>query len=180
MALEAISSWEEIALQFQNHQIRGREPFYGLSLHQLRPVQTKATNQCEQKSQVTAIRCSIDFCVMLCNEQAKKQKNTAQTRHSCALFDALSIFVQCCATRRRSTRSRLGFRTLLLCAVPQQLVWPLAINTNFIRSSARNPDGHRGQTRNYSTSWHQTNGRIWHDHHYGRTLAQSFIRSFSS
>jgi hypothetical protein len=26
-------------------------------------------------------------------KQAKKQKNTAQTRHSCALFDALSIFV---------------------------------------------------------------------------------------
>src|SRR5712692_2935933 len=100
MALEAISSWEEIALQFQIHQIRGREPFYGLSLHQLRPVQTKATNQCEQKSQVTAIRCSIDFCVMLCNEQAKKQKNTAQMRHSCALFDALSIFVQCCATSK--------------------------------------------------------------------------------
>jgi hypothetical protein len=43
--------------------------------------------------QLRAIRCSIDFCVMLCNEQAKKQKNTAQTRHSCTLFDALSIFV---------------------------------------------------------------------------------------
>jgi len=26
-------------------------------------------------------------------KQAKKPKNTAQTRHSCALFDALSIFV---------------------------------------------------------------------------------------
>jgi hypothetical protein len=26
-------------------------------------------------------------------QQAKKQKNTAQMRHSCALFDALSIFV---------------------------------------------------------------------------------------
>ncbi len=35
--------------------------------------------------QLRPIRCSIDFCVMLCNEQAKKQKNTAQTRHSCAL-----------------------------------------------------------------------------------------------
>src|SRR5712692_2917235 len=50
--------------------------------------------------QLRAIRCSIDFCVMLCNEQAKKQKNTAQMRHSCALFDALSIFVQCCATSK--------------------------------------------------------------------------------
>ncbi len=36
--------------------------------------------------QLHAIRCSIDFCVMLCNEQAKKQKNTAQMRHSCTLF----------------------------------------------------------------------------------------------
>ena len=36
--------------------------------------------------QLRPIRCSIDFYVMLCNEQAKKQKNTAQTRHSCALF----------------------------------------------------------------------------------------------
>ena len=53
-------------------------------------------------------------------KQAKKQKNTAQTRHSCTLFDALSIFMECSATRRRSTRSRLGFRTFLLCAVPQQ------------------------------------------------------------
>ena len=43
--------------------------------------------------QLHPIRCSIDFCVMLCNEQAKKQKNTAQMRHSCALFDALSIFM---------------------------------------------------------------------------------------
>jgi len=43
--------------------------------------------------QLHAIRCSIDFCVMPCNEQAKKQKNTAQMRHSCALFDALSIFM---------------------------------------------------------------------------------------
>jgi hypothetical protein len=43
--------------------------------------------------QLRAIRCSIDFCGMQCNEQAKKQKNTAQTRHSCALFDVLSVFV---------------------------------------------------------------------------------------
>ena len=43
--------------------------------------------------QLRPIRYYIDFCVILCNEQAKKQKNTAQTRHSCALFDALSIFV---------------------------------------------------------------------------------------
>src|SRR6266436_3236965 len=43
--------------------------------------------------QLHPIRCSIDFCVMLCNEQGKIQKNTAQMRHSCALFDALSIFV---------------------------------------------------------------------------------------
>ena len=43
--------------------------------------------------QLRRIRCSIDFCVMPCNEQAKKQKNTAQMRHSCALFDALSIFM---------------------------------------------------------------------------------------
>jgi hypothetical protein len=28
----------------------------------------------------------------------------------------------------------------------------LTINTSFIRCSARNPDGHRGQTRNYRTS----------------------------
>jgi hypothetical protein len=27
-------------------------------------------------------------------KQAKKQKNTAQTRHSCTLFDVLSIFMQ--------------------------------------------------------------------------------------
>src|SRR6266446_9093219 len=36
--------------------------------------------------QLHPIRCSIDFCVMLCNEHAKKQKNTAQMRHSCTLF----------------------------------------------------------------------------------------------
>jgi hypothetical protein len=53
-------------------------------------------------------------------EASQKAKNTAQKRHSCTLFDALSIFVECSATRRRSTRSRLGFRALLLCAVPQQ------------------------------------------------------------
>ena len=35
--------------------------------------------------QLRPIRCSIDFYVMLCNEQAKKQKNTAQTRHNCAI-----------------------------------------------------------------------------------------------
>src|SRR5260370_345552 len=35
--------------------------------------------------QLHPIRCSIDFCVMLCNEQAKNEKNTAQMRHSCAI-----------------------------------------------------------------------------------------------
>jgi len=53
----------------------------------------------------------------LWQKQAKNKKNTAQTRHSCTLFDVLSIFVECSATRRRSTRSRLGFRALLQCAV---------------------------------------------------------------
>ena len=53
-------------------------------------------------------------------KQAKNKKNTAQMRHSCTLFDVLSIFMQCSATRRRSTRSRPGFRALRLCAVPQQ------------------------------------------------------------
>src|SRR6266851_1874891 len=39
--------------------------------------------------QLRAIRCYIDFYVMLCNEQGKNQKNTAQTLHSCAI----SLFV---------------------------------------------------------------------------------------
>src|SRR5260370_18029859 len=39
--------------------------------------------------QLHPIRCSIDFCVMLCNEQGKNPKNTAQTLHSCAI----SLFV---------------------------------------------------------------------------------------
>src|SRR5260221_13605350 len=36
--------------------------------------------------QLHANRCSIDFCVMRCNEQAKKQKNTAKMRHICTIF----------------------------------------------------------------------------------------------
>ena len=36
--------------------------------------------------QLHANRCSIDFCVMRCNEQAKKQKNTVQMRHICTIF----------------------------------------------------------------------------------------------
>jgi len=100
---------------------------FGLRQKQAKKAQ-KTKKYGANAPQLHAIRCPIDFCVicvMLCNEQAKKQKNTAQMRHSCALFDVLSIFVQCSATRQRSTRSRLGFRALLLCAVPQQqLVWP--------------------------------------------------------
>ena len=63
---------------------------YGANAPQLHPILKKYGANAPQ---LRAIRCSIDFCVMLCNEQAKKQKNTAQMRHSCALFDALSIFV---------------------------------------------------------------------------------------
>ncbi len=63
---------------------------YGANAPQLHPILKKYGANAPQ---LRAIRCSIDFCVMFCNEQAKKQKNTAQTRHSCALFDALSIFV---------------------------------------------------------------------------------------
>ena len=63
---------------------------YGANAPQLHPILKKYGANAPQ---LRAIRCSIDFCVMLCNEHAKKQKNTAQTRHSCALFDALSIFV---------------------------------------------------------------------------------------
>ena len=43
-------------------------------------------------------------CLYTWRQQAKKgkaQKNTVQMRHSCALFDALSIFVEYAATRRR-------------------------------------------------------------------------------
>ncbi len=43
--------------------------------------------------QLHAIRCYIDFCVMLCNRTPKTKKNTVQMRHSCALFDALSNIV---------------------------------------------------------------------------------------
>jgi hypothetical protein len=38
-------------------------------------------------------------------KQAKKQKNRAQTRHSCALFDAQSIFVECSAMECYATYS---------------------------------------------------------------------------
>ena len=64
-------------------------------------------------------------------KQAKNKKNTAQTRHSCTLFDVLSIFVQCSATRQRSTRSRLGFRALLLCAVPLSPQSTLELQTSY-------------------------------------------------
>jgi len=42
--------------------------------------------------QLHPIRCSIDFCVMPCNEQAKKQKNTAQMRHSCTISFKMLFF----------------------------------------------------------------------------------------
>ena len=67
-----------------------KQKIYGANAPQLHPILKKYGANAPQ---LHAIRCSIDFCVMLCNEQAKKQKNTAQMRHSCALFDALSIFV---------------------------------------------------------------------------------------
>ena len=46
----------------------------------------KANKYGANAPQLHPIRCSIDFCVMLCNEQAKKQKNTAQTRRICTIF----------------------------------------------------------------------------------------------
>ena len=72
---------------------RGKNPKkYGANAPQLHPISyLSRTNPGKTKKyganapQLHAIRCSIDFCVMLCNEQAKKQKNTAQTRHSCTI-----------------------------------------------------------------------------------------------
>ena len=70
-----------------------RQPGSPFGLGQKQAKKPKSKKYGANAPQLRAIRCSIDFCVMLCNEHAKKQKNTAQTRHSCALFDALSIFV---------------------------------------------------------------------------------------
>src|SRR6266851_5140634 len=72
---------------------RGKNPKkYGANAPQLHPISyLSRTNPGKTKKyganapQLHAIRCSIDFCVMLCNEQAKKQKNTAQMRHSCTI-----------------------------------------------------------------------------------------------
>jgi hypothetical protein len=105
-------------------------------------VLCNALQRASQKSKkirrkcATVARYSI-FYRFLCNalqRARQKQKNTVQMRHSCTLFDAVSIFVQCSATRRRSTRSRPGFRALLLCAVPQQqLVRPPFITLRLLR-----------------------------------------------
>ncbi len=61
---------------------RGKNPKkYGANAPQLHPISyLSRTNPGKTKKyganapQLHAIRCSIDFCVMLCNEQAKKQK----------------------------------------------------------------------------------------------------------
>jgi hypothetical protein len=65
---------------------------FGLGQKQAKKAQ-KIKKYGANAPQLHAIRYHIDFCVMLCNEQAKNKKNTAQMRHSCALFDALSIFM---------------------------------------------------------------------------------------
>jgi hypothetical protein len=44
-------------------------------------------------SLLVATERQLSFPFGLGQKQAKKPKNTAQMRHSCALFDALSIFV---------------------------------------------------------------------------------------
>src|SRR5258708_39837022 len=44
---------------------------YGANAPQLHPILKKYGANAPQ---LRSIRCSIDFCVMLCNEQAKKQK----------------------------------------------------------------------------------------------------------
>src|SRR6266700_1686372 len=51
----------------------------------------------------------------------------------------------------------------------------LTINTSFIRCSARNPDGHRGQSRNYSTSWHQKSPPRRKLFHNARGIALAYI-----
>ena len=60
-----------------------RRKKYGANAPQLHPILKKYGANAPQ---LHPIRCSLDFYVMLCNEQAKKPKNTAQTRHSCTLF----------------------------------------------------------------------------------------------
>ncbi len=60
-----------------------RRKKYGANAPQLHPILKKYGANAPQ---LRPIRCSIDFYVMLCNEQAKKQKNTVQTRHSCTIL----------------------------------------------------------------------------------------------
>src|SRR5258708_36204957 len=78
---------------------------YGANAPQLHPILKKYGANAPQ---LRAIRCSIDFCVMLCNETA---------------FNPV----------------RLGFRALLLCAVPQQqLVRPQFITLRLLARLALN------------------------------------------
>src|SRR5712692_9163343 len=58
---------------------------YRFLCNALQRASQKAKKYGANAPQLRAIRCSIDYYVMLCNEQAKKQKNTAQTRHSCTI-----------------------------------------------------------------------------------------------
>src|SRR6266700_2989812 len=76
------------------------------------------------------------------------------------------------AARLRSRTPLVLFFTTIATSLVEV---SLTINTSFIRCSARNPDGHRGQSRNYSTSWHQKSPPRRKLFHNARGIALAYI-----
>src|SRR5713226_4240761 len=96
---------------------------YGANAPQLHPISyLSRTNPGKTKKyganapQLHAIRCSIDFCVMLCNEQAKKQK-IRRKRATVAPYSMLYRFL-CNAMQRDGVQPGPDLAFGLCCYVP--------------------------------------------------------------
>src|SRR5712692_4093844 len=90
-----------------------KSKIYGANAPQLHPILKK---YCVNAPQLRPIRCSIDFCVMLCNEQAKKQK-IRRKRATVAPYSMLYRFL-CNAMQRDGVQPGPDLAFGLCCYVP--------------------------------------------------------------